>query len=44
MDVLWQFNETVFSILVYGALTGTVAGLLTLIYLIFRDRKEKKIW
>lgn len=43
-DASWQFSSTLFSVLIHGALIGTVLGLVTLVYLILRDRKDGKIW
>lgn len=40
----WLFSETLFSVLTYGALFGTIGGFSTLVYMIFRDRKDGNIW
>lgn len=39
-----MFSQTFFSLMVYGALSGTVLGLLALLFLILRDHKKGKIW
>jgi hypothetical protein len=39
-----MFSATFFSVLVYAALGGTALGLLTLLFLILRDRKKGEIW
>ena len=38
------FPQEFFSLLVYGALGGTVVGLAVLITLILRDREKGEIW
>lgn len=41
---LLLFSESTFSVLIYGALGGSALGLLTLLFLILRDRKKGEIW
>lgn len=39
-----MFSPGVFSLLVYAALGGTALGLLTLLTLILKDHRKRKIW